>query len=193
LKQPGSRHLEVQVNRETDEFILMENIIEKASFDKSKINVSLTLDCISNIFIDRKLVIPKMLYLQGEIIKNGIKYGYDHKIPYCYIYKSGLKMRKNSCSCFINTSGLIDADLNLRFCNQHQKKLIQIMQEGRFLPWRILENYLIHNYYKLQMTALDKICLECVFFDNVCNGGCWITKEIISREDVINYSDFPKI
>jgi len=193
LNQPGSRQLEVQINKKTDEFVLLNNIVKKTSFNKSKIAVSLTLDCISNIFIDRKLVVPKILYLQNALAKNGIIYDYDHKIPYCYIYKSGLKMHRNDCSCYINSTGLIDADLDLRFCNQHQDKLAHIMQEGKFLPWRILENYILQYYYKLQMIALNKICLECVFYNNVCNGGCWITKNIISREDIIKHSDFPVV
>lgn len=191
LNQLGRRQLEVQVNNKTDEVVLLNKIVELVNYDTSKITVSLTLDCVSNIFIDRKIVVPKLLYLQDGMIKNGIKYGYDHKIPYCYTYKSGLKLHKNSCSCFIQNAGLIDANLDLRFCNQYSDKLVHLMQGDKFLPWRIIENYILKAYYKHQTEALNKICLDCIFYDTLCNGGCWITKKNISHNDILEYSDFP--
>jgi hypothetical protein len=193
LDQPGKRTFEVQVNRKTNEADLLNKITEIMMYDKSKCVVSLTLDCVSNIFIDRKVVVPKLLYLQDEMGKNGINYGYDHKIPFCYLYKSNLKNRRSSCSCFVQTAGLIDANLDLRFCNQHSDKLVHLLQEGRFLPWQIIENYILNTHYKNQLEALNKICLECVFYDRFCNGGCWITKDNISRKDILEYSDFPLI
>jgi len=193
LDQPGKRVLEVQVNKETNEYALLNKIVELTAFDISKISVSLTLDCVSNIFLDRKTVVPKLLYLQDGLEKNGIKYGYDHKIPYCYVYKSGLKLHRKSCFCAIKNAGLIDADLDLRFCNQHSEKLVHLMQDGKFLPWQIIGNFLLQAYYKHQTEALNKICLECIFYDSICNGGCWIIKKNIQHNDILEHTNFPVI
>lgn len=186
----GKRNLEIQVHKETDEKALLNRILEIASINKEKTHISLTLDCTSNIFIEKPYIIPKLRYIEDGLTKREFSFGYDHKMPACYLYNTGLHPSSLGM-CNFHSSGLIGADLKLRFCNQYSEKILEIYQNDRFLPWNIVRNHLLNAYYKLQVKALDKICSNCIFFGSKCNGGCWISNDRITRKDIISNSDFP--
>ena len=186
----GKRTFEVQIKSSTNEKELVERIIELAKTDSIKI--SLTLDCTANIFEEKSVVLPKLKYLEKELAAAELTFSYDHMIPLCYLYKTGLHVT-NSCMCTIFTAGLIGSDLSLKFCNQHPTTLVSLKQNGRFIPWNIVENYLQKAFYEIRGKALNVYCLNCVFFNKKCNGGCWIPKGIISKESVLLNSEFPKI
>ena len=184
----GKRSFEVQVKKTTDEKELVQRILE---LDKdNSVRISLTLDCTANIFAEKSVVLPKLQYIEKELLVNKLDFSYDHMIPLCYLYKTGLHV-SNSCMCSLLTSGLISADLSLKFCNQHSKTLVSLKENERFIPWNIVDNYIQKAFYEIRAKALDKYCLNCVFFNKKCNGGCWIPKDTISKEDVLNNTLFP--
>ena len=192
LENGGSRSLEVQVHKDSDEVLLTKRIIELVNIDRKKIHFSLTLDCTSNIFKEKQIVVPKLQYIESVLQKNNFSFSYDHKMPFCYLYKTGLHPG-NTGSCDIETSAVIDSSLNLRYCLQNPEILTKLKQDNKFIPWQILLNHLYHRYYELRLTSLNKICLNCVFYSKYCNGGCWIPKDYIKREDILNNTDFPTI
>jgi MoaA/NifB/PqqE/SkfB family radical SAM enzyme len=191
LNKPGKRFLEIQITKLSDEEKILNRIIELNNYDTLKIIPSFTLDCTSNIFLDRDIVIQKLNFLQRELNRINIRYGYDHRMPYCFLHESGITLKQGTCFCSISSSGLIDAKLNLRFCNQHPEILICIIEENKFIPWQIVLNHLLLSYYKNQINGLNKICLNCIFYSKLCNGGCFINSEKISTEDILKYSPFP--
>lgn len=190
LDKGGVRSLEIQVHSDTDEIQLAERILELADGNSRKVRATLTLDCTTNIFTERGVLVPKLRYLEEKLIDRKIYFSYDHKMPLCYLYKSGLHPGNNG-QCGISTAGVIDADLNLRYCLQYSDVLLSIMEGDAFIPWQILMNNVYKYYYQLRLKSLDKICLACVFFNKKCNGGCWIPKEQISRGDILGNTDFP--
>ena len=190
LQQAGKRSFEVQVRETTNELDLVQKILYFSRLSENRIHISLTLDCTSNIFKTKKVVVKKLLYIENFLEENNIRFSYDHKMPLCYLYKTGLHPN-NSSSCEIETAGVIDSQLNLRFCLQNPDKLISLYQNDRFIPWTILINNLYKRFYELRLAALQKICLDCVFFNKKCNGGCWISKDNIAKQDILENTDFP--
>lgn len=185
----GKRTFEVQVKKTTDEKELVERLKELTQ--DAKVRISLTLDCTANIFIEKPIVLPKLKYIETELLEAKLDFSYDHMIPLCYLYKTGLHVSKNSCMCTTHTAGLISSDLFFKFCNQHSASLVSLKQDGKFIPWSIVENYMQKTFYELRAKALKEYCMNCVFFNKKCNGGCWIPKDIISKDDIMNNTSFP--
>lgn len=185
----GKRTFEVQVKKNTEEIELVKRLKELTQ--DAKVRISLTLDCTANIFVEKSIVLPKLQYIEQKLMEAKLAFNYDHMIPLCYLYKSGLHVSKNSCMCTTHTAGLISSDLFFKFCNQHSASLVSLKQNGKFIPWSIVENYMQKAFYELRTKALKDYCLNCVFFNKKCNGGCWIPKDIISKEDVLNNTAFP--
>lgn len=185
----GRRAFEVQVLQNTNEKLLTERLLELV-LEKTKTKVTLTLDCKANIFTEKKVVVPKLLYIENILQSENIHYSYDHKIPLCYLYKTGINPR-NSSLCNINNSGVIDANLNLHFCLQNNETLIPLVKDQKFIPWQIVLNNLSKQFFELRLKALNKICLDCVFFNTKCNGGCWISNENITKSDILMNTNFP--
>ena len=52
-------------------------------------------------------------------------------------------------------------------------------------------NYLSMKFKNIQYTSLSKICKDCVFYDKYCNGGCFISKDIISKSDIYQNTLLP--
>ena len=184
----GMRAFEIQINPKTNERELVTRILKLTT--NQNIRISLTLDCTANIFSEKNIVLPKLQYIENELIKNDKSFSYDHKIPLCYLYKTGLHFSNNH-KCTIKDAGLIGSDLSFRFCNQHSKTLIDLRNEAGFMPWAIIENYIKKTFYEIQIQALEKYCMNCIFYDKKCNGGCWIPKDSISKEDLLNNTAFP--
>lgn len=191
LKQPGYRSLEVQIKKDSNISMIcseLTRIYELA--DHRSVGISFTLDCTSNILAEKKELIPKIKALVDFASANNYPYSFDHAMPFCFLFQSGLSIGNNSF-CQLYDTGLIDADFNLRMCNQFSKTLIRIRQQNKFIPWQILCNHIQKAYFETQNTCLNKVCQECVFYDQLCNGGCWMGKDFISSEDVYLHSGFP--
>ena len=57
----------------------------------------------------------------------------------------------------------------------------------------ILVNHLKAQYMRNQLKALDKICIECTFYGEYCDGGCFIENDRISKDDILNNTFFPTL
>lgn len=184
----GRKAFEIQVKKDTDEVFLVKRIFEL--IEDKEVGISLTLDCTANIFKEKAIVLPKLKYIETELMKKSKSFSYDHKLPLCYLYKTGLHF-SNTHKCTIKDAGLIGADFTVKFCNQHTESLINLKRGDNFLPWPLVENYIKKTYYEIQLEALNNYCQSCIFFENKCNGGCWIPKKSISKEDILMNTSFP--
>ena len=173
LEQPGKRCLKYQLNKETDIEKLLESINKFMRFAPKRIYPSFTFDCTYNIFKDKDILLSLLDKLEKRLRSLKIKYGFDHKLPVCFVdnkydisYRTGL--------CRVETSGLIDASLNLRYCNQHHDSVCSLVdKDGKYLSWKIVKNNLLKYYYKQQLELLEGPCGVCEEFGTKCNGGCW--------------------
>lgn len=189
LDKKGGRGLEIQISEKTNVDALMDEIKRVTSY--GKIHINFTLDCTENIFLHRKEIALKYEKLWLQCKEIGIVAGKDHSVPLCFLYGTKIPMKSAKSICRLDCTGLIDADYNLRHCNQFSDHLINMFVGDRIIPYNILVNYLTFKHIKLQDTALDKICRDCVFYGKNCNGGCFVAKDNITKEDILNNTDFP--
>ncbi len=191
LDKLGKRAFEIQIKYNT-------NIEEVISYLKSLNNKSIysviTLDCTSNIFEHREILKEKINKLQEFLIKNEYKASMDHRIPLCFLYNSNIIVPTSNFSiCSLECSSLIDASYNLRFCNQSNKTLLNIFDNNEIIPFQLIENALIKEFYTRQLDNLNKICSSCVFYSTKCNGGCFINNNEISKASIISSTEFPTL
>lgn len=191
LQQPGYRSLEVQVRVGTDEKHLLQKLLEILELGKGRLATAFTLDCTSNILQAKSILLQKLRFLTESFLKNNIPYCFDHTLPLCFLYKAGFAVGKTNGLCHFGDCGLIDASLNLRFCNQYPDRLICLKQNGQFIPWSIVTNRLLRTFFQNQIAVLSKACKDCIFYGSKCNGGCWMGKDLMSENDVYEYSGFP--
>lgn len=191
LQQPGYRSLEVLVRANTDEKLLLQKLLAILNLGKGRLATSFTLDCTSNILQSKSILSQKLRFLIESFQIHNLSYVFDHKLPLCFLYKAGVNVVQNDALCRFEDCGLIDASLNLRFCNQFPDKLISLKQHGQFVPWSIVKNRLMLKYFQNQIAILSKACKDCIFYDSKCNGGCWMGKDSISGNDVYKFSGFP--
>lgn len=181
LNKPGKRTLKFQVNETTNIAILESKIRKWTSLKPDIIKTSFTFDCTSNIFKYRELLTEKIAELELFMHINNLAYGFDHKVPKCFFKDASVKITYPSGLCRIETAGLIDSNLNVRYCNQHNEIVCSLLRsDGLFVPWGIIKNKLIAYYYKNQLTVLESECGDCKLYGEFCNGGCW--GQFISKE-----------
>ncbi len=191
LLQPGYRSLEVQVRADTDENHLLQKLLEVLELGKGRLATAFTLDCTSNILQSKSILLQKLRFLTEGFINHNLSYCFDHTLPLCFLYKAEFAVGKSSGLCHFKDCGLIDASLNLRFCNQYPDRLICLKQNGQFIPWSIARNRLLLKFYQNQIVVLSKVCKDCIFYGSKCNGGCWMAKDLMSGNDVYEFSGFP--
>ena len=191
LQQPGYRSLEVQVRASTNEKHLLQKLLEILKLGKGRLATAFTLDCTSNILQSKSILLQKLRFLTEGFLNHNLSYCFDHTLPLCFLYKAGFVAGNRNGLCHFKDCGLIDASLNLRFCNQHPDKLICLKQNGHFIPWPIVKNRLLFKFYQNQITVLSKACKDCIFYGSKCNGGCWMAKDLMSGNDVYEFSGFP--
>ena len=173
LKEPGKRCLKIQLNKNSNIDEIISDINYYRSFDSIRIYPSFTFDCTYNIFRDKEELTQLLFSLEKRLNALHIHYGFDHKLPVCFLdnknnisYPAGL--------CRVETSGLIDSSLNLRYCNQHHEKVCSLLNDaGNFIDWQIVKNSLLKYYYEQQLSILEGSCKNCAMFGTACNGGCW--------------------
>jgi len=157
-----------------------------------KIVVNLTLDCTEEIFDNKVKIISNwnavVAYMEDEL---NIGYRVDHAIPYCFFVGSNMRLKITGSLCSLNCTGLISPDLQLRHCNQTTDNLLHIRKDGKFVPWQILEQYISCEHIKMAHTSLSKICRDCMFYGQKCNGGCFVFKPFITRRSILSSTDLP--
>ena len=192
LDKEGVRSLEVQISGKTDADNLISEIKRVVSYGE-KIKVNLTLDCTENIFLHRKEISNRYEKVWDLLTKAKVELRKDHVVPLCFLYGTKIPVYDSFSKCRLECTGLIDADCNLRHCNQFSERLIQLFDGENIIPYKILINYLRAKHMELQTKVLNKLCKDCVFYESHCNGGCYIAKDNISREDIFINTDFPLI
>ena len=191
LQQPGYRSLEVQIRASTDETLLLQKLLGILELGKGRLATAFTLDCTSNILKSKSILVQKLRFLTEGFLNNNLSYCFDHTLPLCFLHKAGFAVGNKNGLCHFKDCGLIDASLNLRFCNQYPDKLICLKQNGQFIPWSIVKNRLLLKFFQNQISVLCKACKDCIFYGSKCNGGCWMGKDLMSRNDVYEFSGFP--
>ena len=174
LDKPGRRTLKYQISVNTDISLVKQSILMWRTFS-DRIKPSFTYDCTCDIFQIREVLLEKTLDLEHWLKKNSIRYGFDHNLPLCFYKdrKESVGVSYPAGRCNVETAGLVDSHLNLRYCNQHHDVVINLKKDNDFIPWEVVKNSLLLEYYKVQISVLESGCIECKAFGTECNGGCW--------------------
>lgn len=176
---------EVQVSSHSDADLIRAKMMEAEEiFGGRPLAFKFTLDCTENIFENKQAILKNWRIITEGLGKN-VYYGIDHGIPYCFTKNEGLTIPENCHFCNEGCYGLIDSRFVLRHCNQYNVPLINILQNGHFIPFYIVENYLAMARHEKLSIALKKICALCPFYGKKCNGGCFIHKPQITRETMV--------
>ena len=190
LDKPGSRILSIVISCQLNEHE-MTSTISRINEQIQNLKVSLTLDCTVNIFKYRLNLLDKFNIIYDFCISHQIEVIVDHGLPICFLYNSQIPSSKDFSKCSENCAGLIDANCNLRFCNQISSESFSLFEGDRIKPFKLINNWLQLAFYQKQTMVLRKICVECPFYGDLCNGGCYMHRELISREDVLQHTELP--
>lgn len=188
--KPGSRILSIVIDCQIDAY-QMTSTISTINEQIQNLKVSLTFDCTVNIFKHRVDLLNKFEILYDFCISHQIEVIVDHGLPICFLYNSQIPSYKDFSKCSEHCAGLIDANCNLRFCNQISSETFSLFEGDRIKPFNLINNWLQLVFYQKQLTVLRKICLECPFYGDLCNGGCYIHRDLIRREDVLEHTELP--
>lgn len=191
LNYPGYRSLEVLVCSTTNATKIIEEIRKIHKETEGKISVMLTLDCTSQIFKERESTLPILEEVYLKLSSEGVIVGIDHSLPLCYVYDTKVPIYRKGSFCDTECAGLIDSSCNLLYCNQHHKQLIPLFSGNKIIPFKILENHLSMEYSRQQACVLLKICRNCIFYGELCNGGCFVSSDLNTREDILKNTNFP--
>lgn len=180
LEKDGHRRFEIQISKDC----LVDRIKTMLkTFKNTPIRYNLTLNCMEDIFQNRIKLSEKWhhitAYITHELKKD---YSIDHHIPFCL---SKLFDSESKCNmCNIECSGLIDSNLNLRYCNQHPLILCKLFQpNGEFVKFSRLIEYLENEYNAKAELNKNLKCQNCHMFMNKCNGGCFVHKLVAANTD----------
>jgi len=191
LSHLGYRSLEVLVERNSNIEELSNQIQSVNALAPDRMTVMLTLDCTNAIFKEREEVLPKFESLFTKLQQDGVNVRIDHSLPICYVYGTKIPIYAKGSLCDTDCAGLIDSDFNLRYCNQHSEILVNLFSDERIIPFRIFENHLNSVFYRNQAYVLEKLCKNCLFFNNMCNGGCFVASKLNKKEDIISNTNLP--
>lgn len=173
LDSPGIRAFEVQVTHNIDIEDYKRRILylKNKMSDQKQMNIYLTLDCTQNIFLHRTQIIEKWNELNEFIKKElNVEPFQDHIIPRCFYDNTNMNVKKISNMCNVLCSGLIDSDLNIRYCNQHPVILGKLDVTKDFEHVMLL----LQTEYQEKIKNRQKLkCKHCSKFLICCNGGCF--------------------
>ncbi len=170
---PGRRRLEVQISSKTN----IDNVINRLFLfrDYPNLQINLTLDCMEDIFNKKQILEQKLnalsIFITRELNKS---FFIDHKIPICFF---GTNAHSHKSFCSLDCAGLIDSSLRLRYCNQYELPLCNILdKDGNYISFENVKSELEKGYnLKLDYLA-DNKCKDCSYFPHMCNGGCFAHK-----------------
>ena len=174
LSSPGDRALEVQITSHIHQERLLSEIKRIVSLAPDRIKVYLTLDCTSEIFKERDIVIPIYEYIMQEAIKSNIIVGQDHLIPFCYLQGTNIPTAKCGAVCTLSCAGLIDSKYNIRFCNQFSDILGNIFQGDSTITFEQYNKLLIERFTEIHSKLRNGHCSACPYWNVICNGGCFM-------------------
>lgn len=175
LNKLGYRAFEIQVTNKTDvNFIIKKLDALKLLFNGRTIYIFLTLDCTSNIFLQKQILLEKWNYLVSYLSSDTIfEWHIDHIIPKCFYEGVDFLTNIPSQTCRVACAGLIDANLNMRYCNQYNNIICQFSQFKKMSMNDKIQCYTDFYHKKLSLSA---DCSECKNYLVDCNGGCFMHK-----------------
>lgn len=177
LDQPGIRAFEIQINSKTNINFIEEKLTNIINiFNDRTIHLFLTCDCTTNIFDDRDIIISKwnelLKYINSQPI---LEWHLDHMLPKCFLSNEMLNIPQlKSKKCSIECAGLIDANLNVVFCNQYHDYICSLEQLFNINTTQLDE--LFQKSLIKKEKQLPNICQQCKAFLEDCNGGCFMHK-----------------
>lgn len=181
LNQIGRRSLEIQIRKNTNTDRLINDIKRIFNISGGKVYANITLDCVSDIFKEKDIVIPKYEYVWNTCGELGMNVGQDHIAPLCYVRGSKVKIPQSGAMCHIDCAGLIDSSYNIRFCNQYSDVLANIYSvNNSLIDIKTYECLLLEKFKLIQDKISSKGCGSCPMYDVYCNGGCFAGKDYIS-------------
>lgn len=190
-QKKGRRILEIVVTKQTDSSKIISELERIISLVSITFVVSLSFDCTENIFKHKDFLLSQIMNIKKFCREHDIETIIDHSVPFCFIYGTKFPTTSKGAICNEECAGLIDPNFNMHFCNQHNEEKLPIMEKGEFLPMEIINNFLKRNHYQNQITVLKKICEDCIFFGDRCNGGCFMANPSITKKDVLENTCFP--
>jgi len=186
LNHAGKRNLEIQITHNSIKEKLLESIIKVCSLDRQRITPCLTLDCTSDIFQDKHKIVENYEFILSGCKEEGIKVGQDHLIPICFLRDTHIPAPDGKAICKIDCAGLIDANYNLRFCNQYSDILGSVFtKNGEIVKYEFIHQMLLKKHEQIIHDILTKGCGDCSLFDVLCNGGCFANKEKCKTEAIL--------
>ena len=182
LEYPGYRNLEIQITPNVIKEKLVDEIIRVSKFAVDRIRPCLTLDCTSNIFSQRDLIVPIYEYVWQVCSQSGIKMGQDHLLPLCYLEGTQIPMPREGANCLLSCAGLIDSSYRFHYCNQYYDNSIPVFKsDGTTESIEVLEKFLILRHKENLQKNFVKGCNICPLYSKLCNGGCFMGNETIQR------------
>ena len=176
LDKPGYRAFEIQIGSKTNiEFLKNKLRFVQDVFGGRRVYLFLTLDCTENIFSYQKDLIAKwndlVEFVEGI---DSFEWNLDHMIPLCFYASQHMLLKKESKRCSVDCAGLIDSNLQVRFCNQFDEIVCN---------FDTFANSSLQERRKMFADALTKKelvtkphCTNCSEFKPNCNGGCFMHK-----------------
>lgn len=187
LNRPGKRILETQISHDCDVFLIKEKI-ERIIHNSTghEIIVSLTLNCVENIFDFKKEIVDKLQSITSFLQRNLVSYTWDHGVPFCFSVNTGIKFPPKAL-CSYECCGLITADYHVQYCNQNPVDIgiIYDEQAGIFVPFDYFEKKFRIAYAEKMEMNKHKICSDCPLWFTKCNGGCFIHKDFITKGSIL--------
>jgi radical SAM protein with 4Fe4S-binding SPASM domain len=152
----------------------------------NRFQFQLTINCISNIFHDKKTYNENFRKVLSHIIKeyrNNLSF--DHAVPFCFWEEESIglmddyKINYHKQKCTGKDFGLIDSNFNLLHCNQHPIILTSMLKNQRFISIKQTKRELEKSNKDKQKSNYNKICFACKYFPEQCNGGCMMHKNFV--------------
>ena len=151
----GKRTMKFQITSATDVVKTVDSILLWRGIDP-RLKPSFTFDCTTNIFDEKEVLISKIVELEKKMDELEIPYGFDHRVPLCFLLGCKDKMSYPGGSCRVENAGLIDAGLNLRYCNQHHDIVVRMLNENNeYIDWEIVTQ-------TSHLNPAEKTCMEMI-------------------------------
>lgn len=176
------------INERNYKFVLnkMKRIVD--NYPPQIYRITLSCDVSINIFnkIDRenyRKVWLGFLKDARKVVGPNVVFNWDHAFPYCFFDNETIEIVKsinpvpvrNFCSCFIHSSGLIDPDFSIWFCNQFRHKVGNVYENGDApLSYGEIDRKLKEARVEKNKILLENVedCKDCSMID-FCRGGCY--------------------
>lgn len=147
-----------------------------------------TIDCTFDIKYKTEIQSKLSKFFDFIIEHPEYKWGFDHTYPRCILNselmnkgkQTGINKQiipdvyeRNLCSSLIGDSGLILSNFKLVHCNQYRKNYLDLFNsEGNIcVSMEDIKEFLKEEGIS-KLKELIPHCTKCMYFPDICNGGC---------------------